>query len=500
MTSTKGKGASAVDISTFHQNDRSLLSALTGKKGVPLQDAAKAASLNPDAVMRSAFTLSDCGLLLINESKSERLELTDEGKRFLKTQFPEQRVLDAAGKLTQIDKLGEEEKKVGLAWASRLGWVKVAGGKLEVKSAPRGYALYDALKSIESGKAPDKASADQLLKRGSAALKVEKSFSFTLTPAGESAAKEATKLIESGKSAGAEVNELTPEMISSGAWKDARFRRYNTAAPVEAAAHGTIHPINAYISRIREIFLSMGFEEASGNEVESSFWNFDALFTPQDHPARELHDTFYLKKPAYMEYPQDVAERVKDVQEKNWKYSWDPSVAEQTVLRTHNTCISAHRLSELRGKGAKPKSKPGKFFAIGRVYRNEATDFKHLAEFYQVEGIVAWKRANFRHLLGVLSAFYGKLGMKVRFRPHYFPYTEPSLEVERWDEGRGQWIELAGAGILRPEVSMPLWGAYPVLAWGMSLERPIMAKLDLKDIRTPYQNDLEWLRKTKAKF
>jgi len=496
MTSTKGKGANAVDISTLHQNDRALLAALIGKKGISLQDAAKAASLNPDAVMRSALTLNASNLLLINESRSERLVLTDEGKRFLENQFPEQRVLDAAEKYLPIDKLGEEEKKVGVAWASRLGWVKVSEGKLQIKSKPQKYDIYDALKLISQGKTPDKAAVEQLVKRGSVALKVDKSFSFTLTPAGESVAKEAKELIASGVSgAGAEVNELTHEMLSTGSWKDAKFRKYNLSAPVETVQHGAAHPINAYISRIQQIFLNMGFEEATGNEVESSFWNFDVLFTPQDHPARELHDTFYLKQPGYVEYPKDVAERVKEVQEKSWKYSWNPSIAEQAVLRTHTTPISAKKLSELRAK----RSRPAKFFAIGRVYRNEATDFKHLAEFYQVEGIIAWKRANFRHLLGVLSSFYGQLGMKVRFRPHYFPYTEPSLEVDRWDEERKQWIELAGAGILRPEVSLPLWGAYPVLAWGMSLERPIMAKLNLKDIRTPYQNDLEWLKKTEIK-
>ncbi|MCS7109522.1 MAG: phenylalanine--tRNA ligase subunit alpha, partial [Candidatus Micrarchaeota archaeon] len=154
------------------------------------------------------------------------------------------------------------------------------------------------------------------------------------------------------------------------------------------------------------------------------------------------------------------------------------------------TTLSAHTLVKLR-KGK--RSKPGKFFAIGRVYRNEATDFKHLAEFYQIEGIVAWKKATFRDLLGILSEFYKRQGIKIRFRPHYFPYTEPSVEVDRWDEKRGEWIEFAGAGILRPEVSIPLWGSYPVLAWGMSLERPLMSILNVKDIRIPYQNDIYWI-------
>ena len=165
MTSTKGKGANAVDISTLHQNDRALLAALIGKKGISLPDAAKAASLNPDAVMRSALTLNASNLLLINESKSERLMLTDEGKRFLENQFPEQRFLDAAEKHFPMDRLSEEEKKVGIAWASRLGWVKISEGKLQIKSKPQKYDIYDALKLISQGKTPDKAAAEAVLKK-----------------------------------------------------------------------------------------------------------------------------------------------------------------------------------------------------------------------------------------------------------------------------------------------------------------------------------------------
>ncbi|MEM2948009.1 MAG: hypothetical protein QXG02_00580, partial [Candidatus Anstonellales archaeon] len=134
------------------------------------------------------------------------------------------------------------------------------------------------------------------------------------------------------------------------------------------------------------------------------------------------------------------------------------------------------------------------FFSIGRVFRNEATDFKHLAEFHQIEGIVVWKKANFRHLLGVLKEFYSRLGFeKIRFRPSYFPYTEPSLEVEVFFEPRNEWMELGGAGIFRPEVCKPLGATWPVLAWGLSLERPLMMMLGLEDIRTFYKNDLRWL-------
>jgi phenylalanyl-tRNA synthetase alpha chain len=184
-------------------------------------------------------------------------------------------------------------------------------------------------------------------------------------------------------------------------------------------------------------------------------------------------------------------ERVKKSHELAWKYKWDENEAKKRVLRTHTTALSARYLAAM-------DKTPKKYFAVGRVFRNEATDYKHLAEFHQVEGIIAWENATFRDLLGVLKEFYGKLGFKqIRFRPSYFPYTEPSLEIEVYIEPRKQWMELGGAGVFRPEVSKPLCNSYPVLAWGLSLERPLMMLLELEDIRTFYRNDLDWLKNTR---
>jgi phenylalanyl-tRNA synthetase alpha chain len=241
----------------------------------------------------------------------------------------------------------------------------------------------------------------------------------------------------------------------------------------------------------------MGFAEMEGPMVESAFWNFDALFQPQDHPARELADTFYLEGKAKLP-SKELVEKVKESHEKNWKYKWSREEAGREVLRTHTTAVSARYLSRLDEVLKKSGEKGKKYFCVGRVFRNEATDFKHLAEFHQVEGIVAWDGANFRHLLGLLKEFYKRLGFeKVRFRPSYFPYTEPSLEIEVFFEGRGEWMELGGAGIFRPEMTKPLCDVYPVLAWGLSLERPMMLMEGMEDIRTFYRNDLEWLKKSR---
>lgn len=467
----------------LHPNDRALLRALNEKEK-DLEAAASDSGLGKDAAMRSAIVLTEAGLVRVREEKTAKLFLTEEGKRFLKELFPEQRVAQRARTRPLVSELSEEEQRIGVPWALRNGWVEVVGGKLMLKEAPEGYAVYDGLKAILEGKNVDKKTADVLCQRGNAEIKTTKRLFVAATKEGLTEAKKETPATE-------EIGELTPELLSSGKWKDAVFRKYNVNVKVERAEMGSVHPLVQYIQRIRRIFLNMGFQEMDGPEVESSFWNFDALFTPQDHPARELHDTFYLKKPGYIEYPKDIAEKVREAQEKGWGYKWDPTVAEQAVLRTHTTSVSARTLADI----GRRKKKIGKYFCVGRVYRNEATDYKHLAEFYQVEGIVVWKHANFRQLLGCLQEFYKQLGFKkIKFVPHYFPYTEPSVEVHAYFEDRKEWVELAGAGIFRPELSYPLWGSYPVLAWGMGIERLPMLEMNLKDIRMFYQNDLDWLR------
>jgi phenylalanyl-tRNA synthetase alpha subunit len=235
---------------------------------------------------------------------------------------------------------------------------------------------------------------------------------------------------------------------------------------------GREHIISIWKNKIKKIFSAMGFIEMYGPYVELSYWNFDALFQPQDHPSRELADTFYLPIYKDIEYT-----NVKDIHEKYWKNEWKEDEARKLVLRTHTTVLSAKYLS---------KYKRGKFFAIGKVFRNEAIDYKHLAEFHQIEGIVADKNLNFKHLLGVLKRFYSYLDLSIRFRPSYFPYTEPSVEIEAYFPSRNSWIEIGGAGIFRKQVSEILNCEYPVLAFGLSLERTIMLFSEVDDIRDLY--------------
>ena len=244
----------------------------------------------------------------------------------------------------------------------------------------------------------------------------------------------------------------------------------------------------------------MGFEEMTGDLLQNSFWNFDVLFTAQDHPVREMQDTFFIDEKGNLPDKKLVNE-IKKVHEsgiagsKGWKYSWNEEEAKKMVMRTHTTCLSAQTLSKLD-----VKKLPKKFFALGKCFRNETIDWSHGFEFNQTEGIVVDKDANFRHLLGYLKEFFMKMGFpKVRFRPAYFPYTEPSVEIDVFHPEKKVWLELGGAGIFRPEVVIPLLGEWvPVLAWGPGFDRILMDYYEIKDLRELYKNDLLQLRKMKV--
>ncbi len=451
----------------LHEYERGVLIYLKKAKKASVEELSEELSIPLDAARRASYWLSEKGLAKISEKEEASYDITDEGKRFLSEGFPEERVVECGGK--SIAELDSELKTIGLGKAKKEGWVGIENGLIKVLKKPEKYHLREALEL----KKPDR----ELLQRKLLEEKKKKHYSVEITEAGMGFSPQ-----EEGG-----IGDLTQAVIKSGEWREKGFKPYNIKFEKGEMKPGKKHPITVAIERISRIFRDMGFVEMRGNYVETAFWNFDALFQPQDHPARDLADTFYLEGESDEKIDEQTISRVKRQHEKSWGYKWSAEEARKLVLRTHTTVLSARTLADIK-KGT------GKFFSIGRVFRNEAIDFKHLAEFYQIEGIVVWKKANFRHLLGLLKEFYSRLGFeKIRFRPSYFPYTEPSLEVEVFFEPRKQWIELGGAGIFRPEVCKPLGATWPVLAWGLSLERPLMMVLGLEDIRTFYKNDLKWL-------
>ena len=289
------------------------------------------------------------------------------------------------------------------------------------------------------------------------------------------------------------VVEITPELLQGEAWRDADFKAYDVNLDAPTPAGGRPHPMMALIERIRAIFLEMGFDEIEGDFVQTAGWNMDALFIPQDHPAREMQDTFYLTNPERIEIPENfladwtaIHERGGETGSTGWGGTYSTDESQKGLLRTHTTVNTVRYLAERPNEACR-------VFGIGRVFRKETIDRTHLPEFHQIEGIIMEPGASLPMLVTTLKTFYEKMGYpEVRVRPAYFPYTEPSLEIEvKW---RGQWLELGGAGIFRPEVTEPLGCSWPVCAWGMGLERLAMLVLGLTDIRQLYISDLEWLR------
>lgn len=271
------------------------------------------------------------------------------------------------------------------------------------------------------------------------------------------------------------ITNLTTDLLISGKWQDVELKPYNIHDDVPDIAYGRATVLTECIQRIRNIFLGMGFDEMSGCIVESAFWNFDVLFTPQDHPAREIQDTFYLANPGTLPLPdRQLVEQVKQVHEQSYGDEWSEAEASQAILRAHTTPSTARRLYQAQGQN-------GKYFSIDKVFRNENVDRTHLAEFHQIEGVVIGELLSVRTLIGYLTYFYEQLGFQqLKFKPTYNPYTEPSLEVYAYHPPSQKYLEVGNSGLFRPEMLEPLGcGGKSTIAWGLGLERIAMILYDV---------------------
>ncbi|MCK5671140.1 phenylalanine--tRNA ligase subunit alpha, partial [Candidatus Bathyarchaeota archaeon] len=393
-----------------------------------------------------------------------------------------------------------ENLNIALAWIRRNGWANIEKGIISLTDKGKGIESIPqeaAMKAINEGKQTDEDVLDQLVKRKLVIITESTTRYVRITEFGKQVLPELSELETVNI-----ITQLTPELLSTGGWMGSRFQEYDVSLPVPNTQPGKRHFISQVIDYIRRFWVELGFKEMKGEYLELNFWNFDALYQPQDHPARDLADTFYMKTPYKGHLPDaEMVERVKQTHEngwttgsKGWQYKWDPELSKRTVLRTHTTSLSVNQIAKL-----KPEDLPAKFFSVGRVFRNETIDWNHLAEFYQTDGIVIGEDVTFRDMKGYLKAYLEGLGLtKFRFRPAYFPYTEMSMEAEVWIEERGTWMELFGAGMFRPEVVKPLLGIdVPVLAWGPGFDRLVMQSYKVNNIKELYSNDIGLLRRAK---
>ena len=409
-------------------------------------------------------------------------ELTEEGLRYLKNGLPEVNLIK---ELSKKELKFEEAKKledfnIAIQWAKKNGWIEIRNNILKLtengrKALKENYIVEELLKKVERGIYCE--DVEILLKRNLVKKISEKE-------------KKLKSVV------GKEITNLTPELIKTGYWKKVKFRPYNVEVPGKKIYPGKKHPLHITIERIREVFIEMGFKEMEGPIVETAFWNMDSMFIPQDHPAREMQDTFYLSGEG--ELPdKELVERVKEVQEsggntgsKGWRMEWKEEIARQLLLRTHTTAVTYRTF----WKGI---NIPGKYFYIGRVFRNEASDATHLPEFHQAEGFIAAENLNLRSLIGFIREFYSKFGIKkVKFKFTYNPYTEPSLEAFGYLKTMNRWVELINSGIFRPEALYPYNIKVPVIAWGLAVERLAMFIFEKESIKEilGHTCDLKYLR------
>lgn len=486
------------------------------KDFLELSDIAKATSQDVTTVNRAVAFLENKNLVETEASQKKMVILGILGINYLKKELPERALLNKLaekeiipiGEIKNVCGLNDNEAKIALGTLRKKALVDIKQGKLSLNAKPSEVSN-KMLEEIFMGKLPlefnllepqDKLAFENLKSRKDIVeIEDQKKVNVKLTELGEKIA--AMDLNEDM------IEQLTPKILKQNSWKGKKFRRYDLSLPVPRMYGGKRHFTNQAIDYAKSIWLEMGFKEMVGNNVETGFWVFDTLFTAQDHPVREMQDTFYLKDlkgklPERCKKKEDcILVRTQQAHEggidgsKGWKYEWNEEDAKKVLLRTHTTSLSVRKLLKIKENN----EFPAKYFALGRCFRNETVDWSHGFEFNQTEGIVIDENANFRQLLGYLKQFYKKMGYeKIRIRPAYFAYTEPSLEIDVFHPIHKKWVELGGAGMFRPEVTIPIFGKHiPVLAWGQGFDRIITEFFGINDLREVYKNDLNKLREMK---
>jgi phenylalanyl-tRNA synthetase alpha chain len=498
-----------VNLRTHELKVLSALEKLNGKASV--EQLIRETELPDAAVMRAALTLQEKKLVKIHAEPQTIIKLGAEGETHAENGLPERRLVKALAKLggkAELDKVTAEAgldpkfRQIALGWILRKKWAiydsKTSTLRIQVAVSEGNDEkllcyLHGKNQAPLNVLSKELQSAVQTLKKRKLLTTEDKTHRILeITATGKQTAKESTATVE-------EVTQLTPELIITGKWRTTKLQKYNIEAPVAKTWPGKKNPYLSFLEEVRAKLVTLGFKEMTGPNVETSFFNFDALYTPQDHPAREEVGIYFVKKPEFGDLTayKTAAANVKATHENGWQtgstgwgYKYSTQEAKRLILRGHGTCLSARTLLH------KDLEIPSRHFSIARCYRPEVVDKTHLSEFNQVEGIVVDEKLTLRDLLGVLEKFALEIAGadKVRFKPDYFPFTEPSVELSAYKKGYG-WIEFGGSGIFRPEVTLPLGVKVPVIAWGLGVDRLFMMRADVNDIRCIFSQSLDWLRR-----
>jgi phenylalanyl-tRNA synthetase alpha chain len=511
-------------LESLHPLESKMLLCFATRSTLSTPDILSASGLDEPRLDMASGWLQSKGLLeVMEESVLSLVSLTETGREYLEKGTPEMRIINALREGKQftvkdiIQTWGIEPSDV----SSSVGALKeagviriVQGGVLELVPGVS-IEAYEFLAVLIAAvgekdqsdlsafsKAQQTAIHANFHKRGKAKgifrITDKKSRAYTLTAEG----RELLRMLLDRGVVTEEVSVLTPEMLKLGTWKNKKFRAYNISLNPPRQSIGRKHPYKEFLDFVKYKFIGMGFEEMRGPLVENEFWDMDALFMPQFHPARNIHDVYFVKEPVSAKeieqpFAKQVAAAHKDggkTGSTGWRYAFDLERAKRLILRSQGTAVSARTLA------SGPKV-PGKYFSIARCFRYDAVDATHAPDFYQVEGIVLGADINFKTLLGLLKLFGREIAKarEFQFRPAYFPFTEPSVELHVKHPELG-WMELGGAGMFRPEVTKPLGVDVPVIAWGLGLDRMAMVALGIQDIRDLFSRDLDFVRTKKIQI
>jgi phenylalanyl-tRNA synthetase alpha chain len=500
-----------INIDELHPIEKKIISSINPFSEISTTDLIELTTLTLDQIRRGLEWLKYKNIIESNKTSS-LISLDELGRKAIEHGLPERRLVKAVGDgnitmrtILENGLLTQGEINIAISKAKSNKWINITRSETEgltfkvlenLENASGEELLLNKIFSSEKLKEVDLTNSElgflKLLVKRPKFIRFKKDEEKVfLTDLGK---KIKTKLdwenIHDKTFPKKEnITLLVPEHLIAEKWRTLTFRPIDVEAKVPMANPGRKHPLTDLINEIREAFTSLGFVEIDGDFIQSAFWNFDALFTPQDHAARDMQDTFYLSEKIKTQLGnKNLIKKIADTHIQGWKNSWNIKLAKKPVLRTHTTPVTLKYLSETKPDEAR-------IFCIGRVFRNEKVSYKHLVEFNQIEGVVTGKQITLRDLMGIQTEFYKKIGIKkIKFWPTYFPYTEPSLQSMIFNNNLNKWIELFGMGILRPEVVQPLGIRNLVLAWGGGIERIAMLKYGISDVRELYNNKIGWLR------
>ena len=488
----------AAVVEAAHATEHRTVDQLAAETGLPVE-----------TITGAAFELEAEGLLEVETETTTERALTEEGERYREAGLPEVRLYRTAvdagateepvpmGEVIGRSGLSGEAVDIALSNYARKGYGSIDSGALaaDPDADPESDPEAAALEALAGGNAVDEGVLEQLRHRELVAETERTSRSVVLTDEGVTA-------LMSGIETAETVGQLTPELITSGEWRDAEFAAYNVEADAAEPRAGRVHVLRQTAERVKDVLVGMGFQEMTGPHVDADFWINDCLFMPQDHPARTHWDRFALEAPTHIdELPADLVDRVEDAHRNGvgedgdgYHSPWEEDFARALALRGHTTSLTTRHLAGVAAGDLEP---PQRYFSVEKAYRNDTLDATHLLEFFQIEGWVMAEELSVRDLMGTFTEFYEQFGITdIEFKPHYNPYTEPSFELFGTHPTTGELIEIGNSGIFREEMLQPLGVDHDVMAWGLALERLAMLITGAEDIRDLHGTlvDIDFLR------